>query len=213
MQKGRIIHNCLSPDLRLCDIVSQKMTHSRTRQRPNPRSQMLLQSISPDICSQRPDVRLRDCNAVVFGKAVESAPKSMFLGIRFAGRAQPALVGMGTPLIDSHGFGCRRDIRFVQRDSPGIVDNFVKRLERLGSRRRRFLRLFFLWRPSFDRHDDARGYSPSSSSPSSTTSSQLANSSPRGPSFISSTVAMILSAARHLLVALQVLASAQHGCS
>jgi hypothetical protein len=37
--------------------------------------------------SQRPDIRLRDCNAVVFGKAVESAPECMFFGIGLAGRA------------------------------------------------------------------------------------------------------------------------------
>ena len=47
----------------------------------------------------------------------------------------------------------------MRRDSSGIVDNLVKRLERLGSRRRKFFWPFFLWRHSFDRHDDARGYS------------------------------------------------------
>src|SRR4029077_11568148 len=44
------------------------------------------------------------------------------------------------------------------RDCPGIVDNFVKRLERLGSRGRKFFRFFFLWLQSLDRHDDAGGY-------------------------------------------------------
>ena len=44
--------------------------------------------------SQRPDVGLRDCNAVVFGKAIESAPEGMLFGFQFAGRANAALVGM-----------------------------------------------------------------------------------------------------------------------
>ena len=83
--------------------------------------------------SQRPNVGLGDCDAVVFGKAVESAPECMFFGIRFAGRAQPALVGVGTPLLDGHGPRCRRNIRIVRRDNSGIVDNLVKRLKRASS--------------------------------------------------------------------------------
>src|SRR3984893_8745901 len=82
----------------------------------------------------------------------------MFFGIRFAGRAQPALVGMSSPFLDCYRPRCRRDIGIVRRNNTGLIDNLVKRFERLGSRGRKFFRLFFLWLQSLDWHDDARGY-------------------------------------------------------
>jgi hypothetical protein len=50
---------------------------------------------------------------------------------------------MRSPFFDCHGPRCRRDIGIVRRDNPGIVDNLVKRLERLGSRRRKFFGFIF----------------------------------------------------------------------
>src|ERR1700730_5124666 len=65
---------------------------------------------------------------------------------------------MRSPLIEGHGLCVWRDIRLTRRDDPGIVDYFVKRLERFGSRGGKFFWFLFLWRQPLDRHDDARGY-------------------------------------------------------
>ena len=60
--------------------------------------------------SQRPDVGFRDCNAVVFGKLIESAAEGLLFRFHLVRSANAAPEGMVSPLLDCHGFGCWRDI-------------------------------------------------------------------------------------------------------
>jgi hypothetical protein len=59
---------------------------------------------------QRPDIRLRDCNAVVFGKLIERAAEGLLFRFHLTRSANAAPEGMVSPLLDCRGFGCWRDI-------------------------------------------------------------------------------------------------------